>query len=105
MAPEDDALTATRLDVAEMKGMLKQALSDHGQRIANLEKDNMTLHARLSDKGKALATHSEKIGGLERAVNDLETDNDARMGKILGIIGGVVGLAGLALAILNRITI
>lgn len=104
MVADDDALTATRLDVAEMKGMLKQALSDHGQRLANLEKDNATLHARLSDKGKVQATHTEQIGGLQKAVNDLENDNDARLGKFLGIIGGVVGLAGLVLAVLNRIT-
>jgi hypothetical protein len=98
MAVGDDPLTLVRLDVAEMKGMLGQALSDHGQRITNLETDNTTIHARLSDKGNALARHDERI-------QDLENDNSARQGRVLGILGAVVGFGGLVLAIINRITL
>lgn len=104
-AEGDDILTQTRLDIAEMKGMLRQALSDQGQRIANLEQSTTSLHGRISDKAKILATHTEQIGGVQRAVNVLENDNRARQGRILGIIAAVVGCAGLALSILNRITI
>lgn len=98
MAVGDDALTLVRLDVAEMKGMLGQALSDHGQRITNLESDNIAIHARLSDKGKTLARHDERI-------EDLEHDNDARTGRILGTLGAIAGLGALALAIFNRLTL
>jgi hypothetical protein len=98
VAAGDDPLTLVRLDVAEMKGMLGQALSDHGQRITNLESDNIAIHGRLSDKGKTLARHDERI-------NDLEQDNDARLGRILGTLGAVVGVLGLGFAVFNRFTL
>lgn len=94
----DDALTRVRLDVAEMKGMLTQALHDHGSRISNLETDNLAIHGRLSDKGKLLARHDERI-------EDLENDRDAFHGKVLGVVGAIVGLVGLGLAVFNRITL
>jgi hypothetical protein len=95
---EDDALTQTRLDVAEMKGMLRQALSDHGQRISNVEREVVALHGRVSDKGKTLAAHGERI-------EDLENTNASRPGLIFGLVGAIVGASGLILAILNRVTI
>lgn len=105
MTTDDDALTKTRLDVAEMKGMLTQALSDQGSRIKALEGGNDLIHGRLSDRAKENATHAEKISGLEKAVNVLENDNRARRASIIGIGGVIISAAALALAVINRITL
>lgn len=101
----DDPLTATRLDVAEMKGMLTQALSDQNTRLTNLEKDNVSLHARLSDKAKEHATYAEKIRGLEKAVNVLENDSRAKHARIVGTIGTVIAAIALGTTIVAQFVI
>jgi hypothetical protein len=90
----DDALTRTRLDVAEMKGMLTQALTDHTSRLSAVEVDNVRLHGRLTDQGKVQAAHAERL-------EDLEDDNGQRWGRITGVVGMIVGVLASALALYN----
>ncbi len=101
----DSDLTQLRIDVAEMRGMLSQALSDHGQRITGIEADNRTLHGRLSDKGKTLATHAEHFTAVDKAIYDLEQANLGFAARVALIIGSVAGLGGLGLAIVNALRI
>lgn len=95
---EDSELTRTRLDVAEMKGMLGQALlsfdtrlSDHDRRLDDHER-------RLDEKGKQIARDDERL-------KDLEEDSASRHARALGISGLVVSVIVAALAIYNRLTI
>lgn len=99
----DDLLTQTRIAVARIEGMLQQALSDQAARITTLERDAATLHARLSDKGKSLATHTEQIVGLQRAVNVLENDGRARHARIIGTVGAIVGALSLTVTVVLAI--
>lgn len=92
----------TRIDVAEMKGMLKQALSDQGSRINHLETDNVSIHARLSDKGKLLATHTEQIVGLQKAVNVIENDSRAKRAAGVATIAVIIAGVGLVMEIISR---
>lgn len=92
---DDEQLIQTRLDVAEMKGMLTQALSDHGQRISNLEADARQKDIRLGEKAKRLAGHEERI-------KDLEDDNSARMGRVLGVLGSIIAAAALVVSLWNE---
>jgi hypothetical protein len=104
-APEGDVLIALRVDVAEMRGMLKQALSDHGQRLVDLENDNRLIHGRLSDKGKTLATHTQQINGLEKAVNALEQNRIGGFARVGIVLGACTGIGGLLLAVFNALRI
>lgn len=83
----DDPFTQTRLDVAEMKGMLTQALGSHSQRLTALEEAKDQMHARISDKGKTLANHAARLEDLEeRAKGQLP-----RIAQIVTVIISVVG--------------
>lgn len=96
--PEDSELTKTRLDVAEMKGMLGQALLSFDTRINDHERRLDAHEVRLDDKGKTLGRHDERI-------KDLEEDNAGRHARILGVSGLVVSIAVAGLAIFNRLTL
>lgn len=98
-------VTALRIEVAEMRGMLSQALSDHGQRLVDLENDNRVIHGRLSDKGKTLATHTEQISGLQKAVNAIEQNRIGAFARVGIVLGACTGIAGLMLAVFNAIRI
>lgn len=89
---------ALELSVAEIKGMLTATLARHDQRLDQHEGTLNQHQTRLNDKGKLLARHDERI-------KDLEEDNDARLGRITGTIGSIVGLAALGLAVFNRTTL
>lgn len=103
MTEVDTDLVQVRVDVAEMRGMLSQALSDHGQRISNIEVDNRVLHGRLSDKGRILATHDEKIIGVERAVNALENNRIGMPAKVGIFVAMATGIIGTSLAMYNSL--
>lgn len=95
MEPETDSasLVAVRVSVAKMEGMLTQALSDHGTRIANSEAEIVKIHGRLSEKGKLLATHNEQISSNRDRIKDLEEANDASVARVIAVAGVVVAAA------------
>jgi hypothetical protein len=97
-ASEGDNLLQTRLDVAEMKGMLSQVVSNHNERLAAHDKELDVHEMRLNEKARTIARHDERIKGLEE-------DSNARQGKVLGIIGSVVAVFGLVFALYNRLTL
>jgi hypothetical protein len=88
----DDPLTRTRIDVAEMKGMLTQVLGDHGIRLANIETNHNNLTTQLHEKSVLQARQDERI-------KDLEDDSSGRLGRITGIIGSSVAILSAALSV------
>ena len=101
MAEEDTQLMQTRLDVAEMKGMLSQALMSHDSRLINLE-DRVNIHERrLNDKKAILARHDERFIAVDERLNGVEQANTSRSGRITGIIGTVLGCVAGAIAVYN----
>lgn len=91
-------ITQTRVDVAEIKGMLSTVITSHDSRIVGLEKFKETTDQRLNDKGKLLARHDERL-------NDLEDDKSSRQAKIFGILGAATAVSALLFAIFNRLTL
>jgi hypothetical protein len=100
---EPEGIVALQVSVAEMKGMLHQALSDQGQRITKLESDMTTVHGRLSDKGKTLATHTEQIGSNRDRIEDLEQAQQGAVSKNTAIIACVLAAGGLILSIAQKV--
>ena len=93
----NDPIMQTRLDVAEMKGMLTQVVSNHEARLVAHDARLESHEIRLNDKAKNIARHDERI-------KDLEDDNTARSGKTIGTVGLVfTGLVGL-IALFNFIS-
>jgi hypothetical protein len=76
----DDAVMHTRLDVAEMKGMLTQLVSAHAERIHAAEVRLSAHEVRLNEKKAQIARHDERI-------QDLEDDNSGRWGRVMGVLG------------------
>lgn len=98
MNTSEDPILQTRLDVAEIKGMLTQVISSHEARLVTHDARLESHEIRLNEKGKTLARHDERI-------RDLEDDNSARWGRVTGTIGLVVSsLVGL-LAVVNSLRI
>lgn len=87
MMTADD--TDLRISVARIEGMLTGTLARHDQRLDQHEGTLVQHEARLTEKGNTLARHDERI-------KDLEEDNDARWGRVTGILGLLVA-AGVAL--------
>lgn len=102
---EDSELTRTRLDVAEMKGMLGQALLSFDARLGDHERRLDAHEMRIDEKGKLLARQDERLLGVEGDVVELKADNSARHGRWLGTAGLIVSVLVAALAIYNRITL
>lgn len=100
---EPEGIVALQVSVAEMKGMLHQALSDQGQRITKIEADVGTIHGRLSDKGKMLATHTEQISSNRDRIEDLEHAQQGAVSKNTAIIACVLAAAGLVIGIAQQI--
>lgn len=95
---EEDPIIQTRLDVAEMKGMLTTVVSSHAARLDRLDGTVNIHEARLNDKGKTLARHDERL-------SDLEEDNSARLGRITGTAGLVIAALVALVSIVNTFRI
>lgn len=93
---EEDPIIQTRLDVAEMKGMLTTVVSSHAARLDRLDGTVNIHEARLNDKGKTLARHDERL-------SDLEEDNSARWGRLTGTLGLVISALVAVLAVFNAL--
>lgn len=79
MPPSEDPWMQTRLELAEIKGMLNVSLQNHGERISATEKDVETIHTRVNTLSSRVTTAEAevrasvsdrakihtKIGGLE----------------------------------------
>lgn len=102
---EDSELTRTRLDVAEMKGMLGQALLSFDTRLSDHERRLDAHEVRLDDKGKLIARLDEQVRDVDGDISELKADNSSRHGRWLGTAGLVVSILVAALAIYNRITL
>jgi len=96
-------IVGLQVAVAEMKGMLHQALSDQGQRITKLEADMTTVHGRLGDKGKLLATHTERIQSNHDRIEDLEKQQENAGSKNLAIGGFILAAFGVVFTVATKI--
>lgn len=94
---DHDPIMQTRLDVAEMKGMLQALVGAHSERLTahDIRLDNHD--RRLNEKAGIVARHDERI-------QDLEDDNTARSGKLFGTIGLVISAIVALLSIVNSLT-
>ena len=98
MPDTEETIMQTRLDVAEIKGMLTQVISSHDARL-NAHDVRLDSHDnRLNEKKAVIARHDERI-------KDLEDDNSARLGRITGTIGLIISGLVAGLAILNSLRI
>lgn len=88
--PVDDVVTQTRIDLAEIKGMLTQVITTHEARIAAIELRVDAHDSRLNEKKATIARHDERIKGCEDAINDLENDNSARWGRNTGLLSLII---------------
>lgn len=86
--PLEEVVTQTRVDLAEIKGMLSQVITSHDARISAIEVRVEAHDVRLNEKKATIARYDERL-------NDLEADNDARWGRNTGIISLVIA-AGVA---------
>lgn len=105
MTEQDTDLIAVRIQVAEMHGMLTQALGDHGQRIANLEDGQAILHGRITTKRALISQQGEQIIGLQKAVNKLEVARVSMLGRVGIVLASCTGVGGMILAVWNAIRI
>lgn len=96
-------IVGLQVAVAEMKGMLHQALSDQGQRITKLEADMTVVHGRLGDKGKLLATHTERIQSNHDRIEDLEDRQQGAVSKNTTVVAVVLAAAGLLIGLAEKI--
>lgn len=101
MAEQDTDLVAVRIQVAEMHGMLTQALGDHGQRLTALEQEQAVLHGRITTKRAVISTHAEQISGLQQAVNKLENARLSMLGRVGIVLASCTGVGGMILALYN----
>lgn len=99
----DDPTFQVRLDVAEVKGMLSQVISNHDTRIVNLETKTNVHDTRINEKGNQLARHDERIHDLEGDMKEAKTDTKSREAKNLSVFGiGISTIVGL-IAVFNFI--
>ena len=94
---ETDPIMQTRLDVAEMKGMLQALVGAHSERLTAHDIRLDTHDRRLSEKANAVARHDERI-------KDLEDDSTARSGKTLGTAGLVISAIVALITVANFFT-
>lgn len=88
-----------RISVARIEGMLTATLARHDQRLDQHENTLNQHLTRLNEKGKLLARHDERISSNLARIEDLEDDNSARLGRILGVLALIVSAAGVLLAV------
>jgi len=88
-------VTATRIEVGEIKGMLGQALGDHARRIKNTEDVQATQAAKISE---AQTQHSV----LALRVTRLEERAASMFTKSVQVASPFVAAAGVAYAIWGR---
>lgn len=98
METDSESIVHLRVSVARMEGMLQQALTDQSARITKLEADNITVHNRLNEKGKAIAMHGERIKSNSDRIHELEEDNQGMHGRVVGTIGAIVASAALIIS-------
>lgn len=102
---QPDPLTQLMIDVEVIKAMLQGLTNNNASRLNSIE-DRVNSHAeRLLEKARVDATQTERLDNQEADIKELKNNNDARMGRALGIIGAVVAIASLILAVYNRTSI
>lgn len=100
-----DPTIQTRLDVAEMKGMLTMALQNHGERIVNLEGERDKLHTRLNEKGQRITVAEQQIMDLRGDVGVLTESQRQQFGRSLQTVVGLAAVGGFFVAVLNALGI
>lgn len=100
-----DAVTQTRLDVAEMKGMLTMALQNHGERITGLEAERDKLHNRINEKGQRITVVEGEVKEMRADVVEVrstvaavEERQHGQFGRSLQTLVGLAAVAGFALS-------
>lgn len=101
--PEQDM--DLHIKVAEMHGMLTQALGDQSRRLTELESGQVVVHSRLNEKRTVLSTHSEQISNLQRAVNALEQARLGLLARVGIVLASCTGVGGMILALYNAMRI
>jgi CII-binding regulator of phage lambda lysogenization HflD len=96
-------IVGLQVAVAEMKGMLHQALSDQGQRITKLEADMTVVHGRLGDKGKLLATHTERIQSNHDRIENLEDQQQGAVSRNTAITAVILAALGFIVSVASKI--
>lgn len=98
----DDPTIQVRIDLAEIKGMLTQTISNHESRLTNLESAKEIHDQRLNDKGKDIARHDERLKDLEKDVHETsnslqriekEAKDDTKAKSAKGIAIGSLAIA------------
>ena len=91
-----DPTIQTRIDVAEIKGMLTAVVGAHSERLTAHDTRLDSHELRLNEKAKTIARHDERL-------NDLEEDSSARSGKFFGTAGLVVSVVAVVFTLLDKI--
>jgi hypothetical protein len=85
-----------RIDVAEMKGMLTQALSDHSSRINNTEQALNVERDRVTKNGQDIGQHTVEITNIKNDLSVINTKLNGQLSKSVQIGGGfIAGIAGI----------
>jgi len=103
-ADEMDPTFQVRLDVAEVKGMLSQVISNHDTRIVNLETKTNNHDTTISHMGSNHARHDERIHDLEGDMKEAKDDSKSREAKSLSIGSLIVAIVVGFVAVYNFIT-
>ena len=76
MTPDEMTNTDLRIEVAEMKGMLGQALSDQGNRINSHTENINDIFSKINTLGGLASEHSVKIASNEKGLVDARVHHD-----------------------------
>lgn len=100
---EMDPTFQVRLDVAEVKGMLSQVISNHDTRIVNLETKTNNHDTRINEKGNQLARHDERLHDLEGDMKEAKDDTKSREAKNISVISIIIAAVVGFVAVFNFI--
>lgn len=80
--------TDVALALARIEGKLDATLPELAEKSNRLSSEVDTLHGRVTDQGRTLAGHTERIADLEERT----TGQLGRAASVVAVLGGLLGL-------------
>jgi hypothetical protein len=85
-------------ELENLKNAFDHAECEHTKRLANVEEQNETLTAKVSEQGKIITAQETRIADIERRFLSLESRNGVQESAILSLEGEIGKLAATAAA-------
>lgn len=103
MSEESDPIVAIKVSMAEMKGMLTQALGDHSARINGAEQSISVERTRITEISNTTGRHEVMLTNQQTDIKGIHEKLNNNMPRTMMVVMGLIAACSLILSVINLV--